>query len=80
MIHWLSPETVASLPSSVSVKVLELPVAPLAAMPTLTLPLTVAPSAGLVNDAVSVALCTVITRTGGLGSVAPWLSVTVSET
>ena len=70
----------SGLPSSVSVKVLALPLAPLAAMPTFTSPFTVAPSAGLVNDAVSVALCTVITRVGGLGSVVPWLSVTVSET
>ena len=70
----------SGLPSSVSVNVLALPLAPLAAMPIFTSALTVAPSAGLVNDAVSVALCTVMTRTGGLGSVVPWLSVTVSET
>ena len=66
--------------STVSVNVAEPPPAPLADMPTLTVPSTVAPSAGFVNDAVSVALRTVITRTGGLGSVPPWLSVTVSET
>ena len=68
------------VPSIVRVKVFDVPVAPLAAMPTATVPLTVAPSGGLVNAAVSAALCTVMMRDGGLGSLAPASSVTVSET
>jgi len=44
------------------------------------LPKTTAPSGGLLNDAVKPGDCTVIVRVGGLGSLAPRLSVTVSET
>ena len=68
------------MPSSVSVNVFAVPVTPLALIPTLTVPFTVAPAAGLVIAAASAPLVTVTTRIGGLGSVAPWLSVTVSET
>jgi len=41
-------------PSTDSVKVIGVPLAPVADIPTVAIPLTVAPSAGLVNDAVSV--------------------------
>jgi hypothetical protein len=42
------------VPSTVSVNVIGVPLAPVSLMPTLTTPLTVAPAAGLVNAAVSV--------------------------
>ena len=67
-------------PSMVSVNVLLLPEALLTAMPTGWMPATVALAAGAVNEAVRVAGCTVIRRVGGLGSLAPALSVTISET
>ena len=48
------PEIVKTwLPSTVSVNTIGVPVAPVSDMPTVTLPLTVAPSAGLVKDATS---------------------------
>src|SRR3989442_83750 len=53
---------------------------PLTAIPTVCVPLTVAPSGGLVKEAVKTGACTVIVRVGGLGSLSPRLSVTVSET
>ena len=42
-------------PSTDSVKAIGVPLALMADIPTVTVPLTVAPSAGLVNDAVNVA-------------------------
>ena len=68
------------VPSIVSVKVLLLPAAFVTAMPTGCVPATVAFGGGAVNDAAIVAGCTVIRREGGLGSLAPELSVTSSET
>src|SRR5947207_4723221 len=41
------------VPSTVSVKAIGVPLAPLADMPTVTVPVTVAPSAGAVNEAAS---------------------------
>src|SRR5688572_33337277 len=49
-------------------------------MPTVTVPLTVDPSVGVVKAAVRAALCTVTVRVGGLGSFTPSLSVAVRET
>ena len=48
-------EKIGAPPSTESVKLIGVPLAPFAAIPTVTMPLTVAPSAGLVNEAVSVA-------------------------
>ena len=48
-------ENTGAPPSTDSVKLIGEPLAPVADIPTVTMPLTVAPSAGLVNDAVSVA-------------------------
>src|SRR6266850_1862067 len=48
------PEVVKTcVPSTVSVKTIGVPLAPVSDIPTVTLPNTVAPSAGLVNDATS---------------------------
>jgi hypothetical protein len=67
------------VPSTMSVKVLVLPAGAFVDIPTVVVPLTVAPSAGLVKDAVSVPDCTVTVTNGGLGSLAPSSSTTVSE-
>ena len=68
------------VPSIVRVKVLLLPVALVTAIPTGCVPATVALGAGDVNEAVMTAGCTVIRRVGGLGSLVPALSVTISVT
>ena len=47
-------EKTGAPPSTDSVKLIGVPLAFVADIPTVTMPLTVAPSAGLVNDAVSV--------------------------